>query len=401
MRTQNGFNKVLLVVLGSLLLTLTLNTFALAEGEAVRAIYLSAATVPTNIAGVNTYPDPPRGFNPLAASGAELASYGFPQRPDKQAQPDHYAMWERAMLAAKNRWHGELKRRRNLSGSNPITPALDPATDAMPAVAAQVNNAQASGVILNSGAKTWGSNSFGDLWTTITVPVAQLPFANGGCAANGLYDALTLAGFDGNVYTSPTTGNKLFVPGEFSGVVEDVACNGSVEYENVLGWGWNINTILWGFFLHPGDIFYTEVHAFGGCNNGSAYVEDLTTLVYYTVTILNPCSVAQTGRYANFMVARPPYANDGGNGGGGGVPDELSPLANTIGISFEGAEVLNNSGKAFYPGSQAASTTVLTMVDDTNSQWIEVVSQGSSGFQGLHSLWFQSTGCAYVGGCTP
>ena len=85
---------------------------------------------------------------------------------------------------------------------------------------------------------------------------------------------------------------------------------------------------------------------------------------------------------------------------GNGIDGE-SPLANTISISFDGAEALNVAGKPFYPGSQATTTSVLTMYDDTNSQAIELVNQGNTGFQGLHSLFFQTTGCAYAGGCTP
>jgi len=76
-------------------------------------------------------------------------------------------------------------------------------------------------------------------------------------------------------------------------------------------------------------------------------------------------------------------------------------LANTIGISFEGAAASNGSGKTFYPGSQATSTAILTMRDDGNTQNIEIVNQGNSGFQGQHSLFLQTTGCAYTGGCTP
>ena len=83
------------------------------------------------------------------------------------------------------------------------------------------------------------------------------------------------------------------------------------------------------------------------------------------------------------------------------VLDGLSPLANTINISFDGAEVLNLAGKPFYPGSQATTTWVMTMMDDGFDQPIELVSQGSGGSQGLHSLFFETAGCAYTGGCTP
>src|SRR5215469_17601282 len=122
MQTQYGISgkQAILAIVGSLLLGFT--TFATAESDAAHAIYLSAANVPTNVAGINTYPDPPKGFNPLTASDEELASYGFPTRPDKQAEPDHYRMWERAMIAAKIRWHGELKARELPNHGTPVAP---------------------------------------------------------------------------------------------------------------------------------------------------------------------------------------------------------------------------------------------------------------------------------------
>jgi hypothetical protein len=44
---------------------------------------------------VFTYPQPPEGFDPLSASDAELAKYGFPPRPDLRKAPALYAQWRR------------------------------------------------------------------------------------------------------------------------------------------------------------------------------------------------------------------------------------------------------------------------------------------------------------------
>jgi len=388
MNTQSKFASLaLLATIVSL--ALTLNIPAMAESDAIRAIYLSAGTVPTNVAGVNTYPEPPRGFNPLTASDVELASYGFPQRPDKRVDPDHYAMWERAMQAAKIRWNGKLRPApANGSALVPSSSASSQPDTTQPLVATQGHNDTAAGVILDSKAKKWAGTSFTDIWSAITVPVVETAFAAG--CTDGWYYSQSLVGFDPILFYSAATGHPLYYPQEFAGVSENIYCpTGFVSYDAVIGWGGFGTTV---FALNPGDVFYTEVHAFGGCNNGSAFVEDLTTLSYGTYTISNPCGAAQTGRYANWVVIRPLTGN--------GVDGE-SPLANTISISFDGAEALNVAGKPFYPGSQATTTSVLTMYDDTNSQAIELVNQGNTGFQGLHSLFFQTTGCAYAGGCTP
>jgi hypothetical protein len=366
--------------------------FAAGESETVRAIYLSAANVPTNIAGINTYPEPPKSFNPLTASDVELATYGFPQRPDKQVDANHYAMWERAMLAARIRSNGKLRPApTNGHVMEPVGAASSlPAEPqaAQPLVATQGHNDTAAGVILNNNVKKWSSASFSDIWSVITVPVVETAFAAG--CTDAWYYSQSLVGFDPILFYSAATGHPLYYPQEFAGVSENIYCpTGAQSYDAVIGWG-GFGTIV--FSLNPGDVFYTEVHAFGGCNNGSAFVEDLTTLTFNSYTISNPCGVLQTGRYANWVVIRPLAGN--------GIDGE-SPLANTISISFDGAQVNNVSGKPFYPGSQATTTSVLTMYDDTNSQAIELVNQGATGFQGLHSLFFQTTGCAYAGGCTP
>jgi hypothetical protein len=377
----------------TLTLALGLATLATAQNNNVaRNLYISAANVPTNLNGIYTYPDAPKGFNPLTASDVELASYGFPTRPDKQAEPDHYRMWERAMIAAKIRWHGELKARELPNRGLPLALPAHTAEALGAPAATNTINAEASGVILKSGVGKWSSGSFADIWSVISVPVVTQPFANSSCT-DGWYESMSLVGIDGYVWYSPATGNPLFQPGETTGVEEAFYCynGGPTVYAAVFGWGTVLNQA---FALNPGDSFYTEIHAFGGCNNGSAFIEDLRTLTYNSYTLSNPCFPAQTGRYANWIVFRPPYSNSG-------QIDGLSPLANTINLSFEGAEVLTLAGKPFYPGSQTTTTQVLTMTDDGRDQSIELVNQGSGGYQGLHSLFFETTGCAYVGGCTP
>ena len=84
-------------------------TSAQNDTAAVRAMYQTSATVPTNLPGVRRFPDPPVGFDPVSASDIELASYGFLPRPDAQADPNGYARWSRAMKMAKNHWTGDLK----------------------------------------------------------------------------------------------------------------------------------------------------------------------------------------------------------------------------------------------------------------------------------------------------
>ena len=64
--------------------TFTLVNIAAAQTdrEVVAAVYEASARVSSNIRGVNTFSPAPAGFNPLTASDMELATYGFPPRPN-------------------------------------------------------------------------------------------------------------------------------------------------------------------------------------------------------------------------------------------------------------------------------------------------------------------------------
>ncbi|MGA8438340.1 MAG: hypothetical protein WB762_14405 [Candidatus Sulfotelmatobacter sp.] len=279
-----GRNLAVLAVATSVLLGL--RTIAMGESDAVQAIYLSAANVPTNLANIHSYAEPPRIFNPLTATDEELATYGFPTRPDKQADPDHFRLWERAMAAAKIHWHGELKPMSRSghgmtpAGSSPVQPVEQ--AQAQPKTGPQQwSNINAAGVILNNSLKKWSNKtSFDDIWTLISVPVAQVPFDNTtGCAEPWYFD-LNYVGIDGYLAAGLSL---FFYAGEQAGVQEAVYCpTGQVYYNAFIGWNDIYNT---GFALNPGDLFYTEMHAFGGCNNGSAFVEDLTIILSPTPPI--------------------------------------------------------------------------------------------------------------------
>jgi len=191
-------------ITAALVMMFNFANFAAAQSEAARQLYVSSATVPTNIPLVHTYADPPSDFKILAASDEALATYGFPPRPDKQSAPDHYRMWERAMQAAKIRWHGELKplpaRGHGMMPARSFQEqAAQPQT--YPQTGPQhVSTLNWSGVVLQNTLKHWSNTtSFNDIYAEITVPVSQLPFDSGLCTDSGsfhLYEG-SFAGIDG------------------------------------------------------------------------------------------------------------------------------------------------------------------------------------------------------------
>ena len=359
-------------------------TLAVAESDALQALRASAATVPTNNPGIHTFAEPPAGFDPVKASDIQLAVYGFPPRPDSQADPVHYAFWERAMQSAKIHWTGELK-------PLPYTrPAIAPAVSPQPQTAnttssgpQQIKTDNAAGVTLTNGLESWNNeSSFVLAYAQITVPTAQMPFSSHGCTATD-YTEVSLVGIDGD--DSGTGNSKAFGSMLQAGIYSDVPCHGTPLYYAEIEYG--DGGLASVFPVSPGDVVNVTVEGFPGTSY--LFLNDLTTQAYGNYTIATPDIV---GKSANWIVERLCCT--------GNLP---YPLANTIGIAFQSAgaqtQAQFHSPYGEYVGSQAASTKVLTMMDNNGTTSIEVVTQGSAGPEGLTGLWFQTTGCAYLGDC--
>src|ERR1700690_3396718 len=97
------------LAIATLVMTFSFTTTAAAQSDAVRRLYVSAANVPPHKSGIYPYPAPATDLNFLTATDEELATYGFPPRPDKRADEEHYKLWQKVMTAARIRWYGELK----------------------------------------------------------------------------------------------------------------------------------------------------------------------------------------------------------------------------------------------------------------------------------------------------
>lgn len=68
-----------------------------------------------NLPGATTIDAPQAGFDPIAASGQDLAFHGSPPRPNPAADPKAYALWAKAMKASK------------AAGAEPARPKEEPA----------------------------------------------------------------------------------------------------------------------------------------------------------------------------------------------------------------------------------------------------------------------------------
>lgn len=348
---------------------------------------LAYANVATNLNSIRTFAEAPKSFNPLTASDEDLAAYGFPARPDPQAEPDHYAKWQRAMQAAKIRWNGNLTALPAAPKSATDTMLADTAmvpsdvSESLPATPTSLNWA---GVVLTKNLTTWSkSSSFRDIYSFMTVPVGQ-PAFGGGCDFYSQIDFVGLNGYLKNAAFQPDARGTLM-----GGVFALSECSrADAGYYAVFGW--NPTLIQTAFKVNAGDIVYTEVGAPpNGTQPSYLFIEDLTTLTYNSYAVSIPTNNTFIGDTAEWIVERRCCRSSG-------YP---FPLLNTIDNFFDGGAALDNAGNTLYPGSQATSTDVLTMRDDGNDQNIELIYQGSSGYEGTHSLLLQTAGCAFSGPC--
>jgi hypothetical protein len=358
---------------------------AKAQSEAVKNIYAYGATEATNIAGVYRYPAPPKGFDPLTATEVALATHGFPARPDEKTDANHYATWKRAMQAAKIRGNGEFQVRQSpgggaSSGEIPFTTVQKSTTlTANPAVTGptQLTSTIWSGVTTTNKLTKWNAkSSFTDVFGIFTVPVIQPPF--GSCPSDTSFQVISWIGLD----IDPNSEDMALGAGSSSNYFCD---NSSTGYHAVF-YSFD-STQYFVFDVRPGDVMYVEVSdGVGGSAPGTIFVEDLTTLTYQSISI---------------APNRPIIGNSAGWLVGSGTNFPTYELGNTIATFFGSATAYSGSHKMYYPGSAVPATHVFTMQDHNRTQNIELVTSGSTGNIGKYGLEFQTTGCAFTGGCAP
>jgi len=348
-------------------------SLASAQNDAARAIYQSAATVKTNIAGIRSYPAPPSNFKVLEASDEELATYGFPPRPDKTQHPEAYEHWSRAMLLARNRMTGDLKPHPEVK-AGPAILGNRPPKQLSTAGPTQYESSNWSGVANGNALTKWNTKtSFSAIYSQFNVPVVHQAWD---VCDGGTDWEVSWNGIDGT-----SSFNDTVLQG---GSSSQAYCANNKPTQTYYAWveWWPSYSIEEVFAVNPGDDMFVETYdTAGGCNNGNVFVEDETTLAYGTYQIAwitGPCLV---GRSAEFIVERP------GNSSG------LYPLANYI-WDFALSWDYDLKGTEFAPGSTSSSTLIFTMMDDNYDQ---VISQPE--VEGKYSLFFYATGCAYTGGC--
>jgi len=120
------------------------------------------------------------------------------------------------------------------------------------------------------------------------------------------------------------------------------------------------------------------------------YVEDLTQQWGGELGLTYVSGPGVVGSSAEYIVERPCC-----------VGSNLYPLANYV-VEFMGFNYAYDvHDTLFYPGSTAATTAVITMLDDEGSAISTPVIYGTAGNAGHYSIMLEDEGCALSGGCTP
>jgi len=368
-------------------LVVSFATFAVAQRQDVSAIFAAAPKEPTNVGEVSIFAGPPKGFNALTATNAQLATYGLPQRPDQQINPKAYQHWERGILAAKTRASNleaqPFSSREMMAGKQTAE-----ATGAGPA---QYTSKNWSGAAAFNTLTKWSdSTSYTEVESVFNVPVSQPPLD--ACAS----------GITGPFYTALWNGIDGFANGDVvqGGSLDYASCkgkaNGAVAYSGWVEWypSYSILTIDCGKKacpVGPGDDFWVITYGVAGTATQTVFVEDLTQQWYGTFSLPYVSGPGLVGNSAEWIVERP-CCNGNDN----------YALDNYIYDFWDYSFAYDGKGTEFYPGSTSAKSAIITMLDDGGTIDISrPVYYGTTGNQGRYSLWFGDENCAYSGGCAP
>jgi hypothetical protein len=364
---------------------------AQSDNDALRAMYQKSATVPTNIPGVHRFPDPPAGFNPVTASEMELASYGFPRRPDPQANPGRYARWVQAMRAARTHWTGQLRETGIFHGTMKPAKLVAPPASGIENAPNTFNSENWSGIVLtNTLTKYNTKTSFAIAESYWNVPFAQEAFnTNGeGNICDNQYDIVSVwNGLDGSQLAKGGNADVLQ-----AGTTSEVYCSGGdTTYFMPYAWfEWVPGGEIAEFYVYTGDDMFVSTSALSA-TTGQIILIDLTRDIYDNLAITAPAGTSFVGSSAEWIVERPSYEC------GPGPFVCLYPLANyTMDFQF-GAVAFNNLGHIFNAGSQTASTYQVSMYD--GSDVISNLLAGTAGVEGEQAITFFSEDCANSGGC--
>jgi hypothetical protein len=324
----------------SLILTILSATLLLAVPYA-RAQQGIDNRIPTNLSGVFTYASPPSGFDPLTASDDRLAAYGFPPRPDKNAEGP-YAAWEKAMKASKHRVVPVLKVTNRYHGPNIAVGKVEDAS---------ATSSNWSGMVDTTSVTSYGPSSIVDIGSEFVVPVAAQ--ANGVCTGGWDYSS-SWVGIDGWNANAPDVLQ--------AGTESDAYCSGGVTNANYDAWfEWfpYPETVISGFSVPPGTDMWVRVWS-TTATAGHAYLLNYNTNTAVTIAFSAPPGTNLIGNSAEWIVERPGL-------GSGGLATLTNYVSDYFSGSFASAETCGNFGFCTFYSPITPGAIAVTMLDNSGS----------------------------------
>lgn len=320
----------------------------------------NAFSVPTNVPGVMTTLAPPAGFDPVTATDEELASFGFPPRPDEQQEPKAHSAWVRAMKASKTRVNAQVEVTNIFHGPHkPTSPVQN-----------------GLGYSSNwSGAVAFGGASSYNHTTSFYFLVGEYVIPKGGFCANthGWNYSSSWVGIDGDY-----SGDVLQAGTESDEYCATVGAQPTSTYYSAwIEWyPYSESRISSATFpVAPGDDIFVEVWN-TTATQGYAYLVDYQRNISVEYSLTPPSGTSLVGNSAEWIVEAPTV--------GGG----LASLTNYISDYFSNCYAYTWGGLYYYPST--FSSVLLDM--STNGTSTGVISYPT--LQGGSSLWFQDTGIA-------
>jgi hypothetical protein len=336
-------------IFGALLIAMPVVTI-----NAQTAAQLAPNRVATNLAGATTSIAPPAGFNPVEATDADLATFGFPPRPDANLAPGALASWTKAMNASKVRVSPRL-----VQNSISHGPKKSPGTKA------EVTSGTGTSYNWNamvdfSGASSYNSTtSFYFLTAEFVVPIAKQAF--GTCTGTTDY-AASWVGIDG-----AGSGDVL------QAGTQSMANCGSASYYAWYEWYPYNEVGISNFPVAPGDDMFVEVWN-TSATQGYVYMVNYNNNQAVEIGFNAPSGTRLVGNSAEWVVERP------------GVNGSLATLANYISDYFSDCYAYTHNYTEYVPGSYNAYN--YTMLDNSGYQISYATLLGSTG------IWFQDENSA-------
>jgi hypothetical protein len=284
----------------------------------------------TNVPGATTIAAPPKDFDPLVASDQDLDYYGFPPRPNENADPKGFASWKSAMIASKARVIPNLE----------VTKIFHSPAKAKASANAPKEGSNTlefynwSGYVNYTGATTYGSSSsYYFLYADYVVPIARQAF--GVCTGTWDWES-SWVGIDG--YGSPD--------------VLQAGIEADAYYSPWFEWYPNGETRITNLPIAPGDDYFVEVWSTSS-TAGHAYLVNRNSGVAVIINFNAPSGTTLRGGSAEWVVERPT------------VNGSFATLSNYIADPFWFSYAETFGGTVVEPGSSTSAPMI--MVDNSGN----------------------------------